>query len=149
MDDHALLRRVCVEPLLYVFAPARTIAATLHEYEAHLGLSNGLGGQTVRETLNELRDLLDPVEAPLVALTTAMARALVTSRAYDARDRLLGSSSTQGGVEAAWRFFGWAKDRGYVGNNPFDLLRRDSASTAKATTLRDPATGVAARGWVA
>lgn len=149
MDDHALLRRVCVEPLLYAFAPARTIAATLHEYEAHLDRSNGLGGQTVRETLNELRELLDPVEAPLVALTAAMARALVTSRAYDALNLRLNPSTIQGGIEAAWRFFGWAKDRGYVGNNPFDLLRRDPTATATSKTLRDPATGVAARGWVA
>ena len=150
MDDHAVLRRVCVEPALYAFAPARTIAATLHEYETHLDRLPGLGGLTARETLDALSDLLDPIDAPLVALTTGMARALVSSWARDASHRPGGArSASQHGIEAAWRFFCWAKDRGYVGNNPFEPLRCDAGADAMAAPRRDRRAGVAARGWVA
>jgi hypothetical protein len=150
MDDHAVLRRVCVEPALYAFAPARTIAATLNEYEAHLGGMPGLGGQHIRETLDALCDLLDPVEAPLVALTAGMARALVASLSQDATRRTSSApSASQRGIEAAWRFFCWAKDRGYVGNNPFEPLLRGSAADAMASARRERSVAVAARGWVA
>jgi hypothetical protein len=150
MDDHADLRRVCVEPALYAFAPARTIAATLSEYEAHLGRTAGLAGHAVRETLDALSDLLDPVEAPLVALTAGMARALVTSLARETLQRPGGAlQASRRGIEAAWRFFCWAKDCGYVGNNPFESLWLGSPTDAVGTAYRERSVGVAARGWVA
>ncbi len=149
MDEHADLRRVCVEPALYAFAPARTIAATLNEYETHLGRLPGLGGQAVRETLDALSDLLDPVEAPLVALTAGMARALVASLSNDARRPGGALSASRRGIEAAWRFFCWAKERGYVGNNPFEALWLGSPAEPKLAGYRDRSVGVAARGWVA
>lgn len=150
MDENGLLRRVCVEPALYTFGSPRTIAATLHEYERHLGETAGGGGATPQVTLDELRDLLDPIEAPLVALTAGMALTLVATAA---RELALTSGgwvqSLSRPIAAAWRFFFWAKERGYVGSNPFDALVLGTANPAQPTVGSRRSAGCAARGWVA
>lgn len=150
MDENALLRRVSVEPALYTFDPPRTIAATLNEYERHLGDTAGGSGHGIQATLEQLRDLLDPIEAPLVALTAGMARTLV---ATVARELPLTSGgfgqSLSRPLEAAWRFFCWAKERGYVGNNPFEPLVLGTSSAPHHGVASRRSSGSAARGWVA
>lgn len=139
-----------MEPALYTFDPPRTIAATLNEYERHLGELGGDGSHSIQAALAELRDLLDPIEAPLVALTAGMVRTLVASAA---RELSLSAGETCHSlfrpIQTAWRFFGWAKERGYIGHNPFDSAMRGPTSTAQPVLASRRSVGCAARGWVA
>lgn len=137
-----------MEPALYTFDPPRTIAATLTEYERHLGATAGDCGGSVQLALDQLRDLLDPIEAPLVTLTASVARTLVATAVREwglspggMRRSLLAP------IETACRFFGWAKERGYVGKNPFESLML--AATPRSTAGFPGVPVTAARGWVA
>lgn len=137
-----------MEPALYTFDPPRTIAATLTEYERHLGATAGDCAGSVQLAVDQLRDLLDPIEAPLVTLTAGVARTLVATAVREwglspggMRRSLLAP------IETACRFFGWAKERGYVGKNPFESLML--AATPRSTAGFPGVAVTAARGWVA
>ncbi len=151
MAENCVLRRVCEEPLLFAFAAPRTIASTLHEYESHLRRTPGLRRQHVRATVEALRDLLDPIEAPLVALTPALARSLVQApppaAIEQARPAKAEQRQAQRTVLSAWRFFRWAEHQGYVGRNPFEPLLAGLPAASSATPSTERTT--AARGWVA
>lgn len=147
MAENCVLRRVCEEPLLFAFAAPRTIESTLHEYESHLRRTPGLRRQHVSDTVEELRQLLDPIEAPLVALTPALARSLVQTPPALPGPTVQPAQRTQQTVLLAWRFFRWAERRGYVGRNPFEPLLSAVKGQAPAA-VRSPRT-TAARGWVA
>jgi site-specific recombinase XerC len=74
----------------------------------------------VRATLRGLERLLDPLDAPLVALTPEMARALLQQeegQTVGFADGVPGRCLSQ---LRARRFFRWAIGRGYVNRNPFD-----------------------------
>lgn len=121
MSEKDALRRVCLEPLLFAFQPPRTIAMALGEYEQHLRQEQALSPRRVRSTLRTLVRFLDPLDAPLVSLTPAMAQTLIrdeerrlaAEHGADAVSRCLTLPRTR-------RFFRWAMEQGYVKRNPFE-----------------------------
>lgn len=117
-----------MEPLLYAYSPPRTISATLTEYAEHLQKDRGFSAARVRATLRSLERLLDPVEAPIAALTPALARTLAASaesildEAGEPEPFAPDPSTRCLAVLRARRFFRFALERGYVRTNPFDDL---------------------------
>jgi site-specific recombinase XerC len=121
MAEKDALRRVCQEPLLYAFQAPRTIAATLSEYEQHLRHERALSPRRVRATLRSLTRFLEPLEAPLVALTPELARAMMLDEEAQQQAQPGGSLENRClTLPRTRRFFRWAVQLGYVNRNPFE-----------------------------
>jgi site-specific recombinase XerC len=120
MAEKDALLRVCMEPLLYAFQAPRSIASALCEYDEYLQRERGQSARRVRVTLRTLERLLDPIEAPLVALTPELAQSIIReeeerSAAFEPGGEPVRSLA----LVRARRFFRWAVRRGYVNRNPF------------------------------
>lgn len=120
MPKTCRLQPVCLEPLLFAFGAPRTIRAALTEYAQHLRTTAPSGtcedAEDGTEVTTALGRFLDPIDAPLVALTPPVAQSLVRSEAL----LFLGGPTSI--VRRAQRFFDWARERGYVKQNPFENL---------------------------
>lgn len=122
MAEKDALRRVCLEPLLFAFQAPRTIATALSEYEQHLRSEQALSPRRVRSTMRTLSRFLEPLEAPLVAVTPALAQTLMREEEAQRGEGGADSVNRCLTVPRTRRFFRWAQQRGYVNRNPFEEL---------------------------
>lgn len=120
MAEKDALRRVCLEPLLFAFQAPRTIAAALSEYEQHLRHEQAMSPRRVRSTMRTLSRFLEPLEAPLVALTPSLAQTMMREEEARRGEGGAGAVNRCLTLSRTRRFFRWARQLGYVNRNPFE-----------------------------
>lgn len=136
MAKNRVVQQVCEEPRLYAFAQPQRIASALAEYAIHLRSTQPASHRRHTELLVRLGEALAPLDAPLVALTPALAQSLVSPAALAVGTARSALGSHQLMTEL-WTFFRWAEHRGYVTQNPFDpllarLINAQAAANAAA-----------------